>query len=221
MIPILHSLGVLTLVVVSVPAESQRAPESPPYAITTRQPRAQRSFDRGLRHTWDFNHTEARRAFEEGERADPTCAMCAWGVALALGPTPETGMDSVAGVQAYAAIQRAARHARTATVRERALIDALAVRYAPVPPRRRAPLDSAWARAVGAVADRFPEDLPAQLLHADALMILAMGRYWDDARAPRPGTPTILARLRAALALEPDHRGAAVRLARVLDGGPS
>ncbi|MEZ4456993.1 MAG: hypothetical protein R2882_10665 [Gemmatimonadales bacterium] len=47
---------------------------------------AQAWFDQGLRLLWAFNHAEAVRSFREGERLDPSCAMCAFGVALASGP---------------------------------------------------------------------------------------------------------------------------------------
>src|SRR4030095_15879498 len=47
---------------------------------------AQRYFDQGLRLYYAFNHAEAIRAFEEGARRDPRCAMCWWGVALSHGP---------------------------------------------------------------------------------------------------------------------------------------
>src|SRR5262245_45233732 len=56
------------------------------YRITTQVPQAQRYFDQGLRLYYAFNHQEAIRAFEEAARLDPTCAMCPWGIALALGP---------------------------------------------------------------------------------------------------------------------------------------
>src|SRR6185369_12943094 len=52
----------------------------------TASPEAQRWFDQGLRLTYAFNHDEAARSFARGAEIDPSCAMCFWGVALALGP---------------------------------------------------------------------------------------------------------------------------------------
>ena len=84
------------------------------YAVTTKNPEAQRYFDQGLRLTWAFNHPEAVRSFAEGERIDSSCAMCAWGIAYASGPNINLGMDAEAGKQAYAAITRAHRLRRPA-----------------------------------------------------------------------------------------------------------
>jgi tetratricopeptide (TPR) repeat protein len=177
------------------------------YAITTRNPRSQRYFDQGLRLTWAFNHPEAIRSFEEGERLDSTCAMCAWGVAFALGPNINAGMDSVAAVRAARAIERARRAAGTVTARERALIEALAARYAGRASNRAAP-DTAWERRIGAVADQYRDDLEAQVLHADAVMNLSPWYYWNADGTPRPQTQLMLQRLERVLAANPNHPGA-------------
>src|SRR5690606_8146965 len=54
--------------------------------ITTSVAQAQKFFDQGLRLAYGFNHDESARSFEEALRLDPSCAMCAWGVAYALSP---------------------------------------------------------------------------------------------------------------------------------------
>ena len=177
------------------------------YAVTTRNPRSQRYFDQGLRLTWAFNHPEAIRSFEEGERLDSTCAMCAWGVAFALGPNINAGMDSVAAVRAARAIDRARRAASSVTARERALIEALAARYA-AGPGTRASLDTAWERRIGAVANQYRDDLEAQVLHADAVMNLSPWYYWNADGTPRPQTQVMLNRLERVLAANPNHPGA-------------
>lgn len=178
------------------------------YAITTTRPLAQRYFDQGLRLTWAFNHPEAIRAFEEGERLDSTCAMCAWGIALASGPNIHLGMDTDAGTRAWKALERAHRHKNRVSARERLLIEALATRYAPVPPVHRAGLDSGWANAMGRVAAAFPDDQEIQVLHADALMNLRPLDYWDAVGEERPGTRTILQRLEGVLRVNAIHPGA-------------
>lgn len=178
------------------------------YEVTVRDPAAQRFFDQGIRLTWAFNHGEAIRAFAEGERLDPTCAMCAWGIAFAYGPNINGGMDSAAGVAAHAAIRRAQARAAGVSEREQALIAALAARYAAVPAPERAPLDSAWAAAIGAVADRYPADQEVQTLHADALMNLSPWSYWTREGKPRPATPVMLERLERVIAANPSHPGA-------------
>jgi tetratricopeptide (TPR) repeat protein len=171
-------------------------------------PEAQLYFDQGLRLTYAFNHEEAVRSFREAERLDSTCAMCAWGQALALGPNINAPMDSAAGVAAYAAVVRAQRLAASAPEAERAWVDALARRYAEVPPADRAGLDSAYAVAMRALADRYPQDVDAQALAAEALMDLSPWHYWEADGSPRAATPEIVARLEAALALSAEHPGA-------------
>lgn len=72
------------------------------YPITTRQARAQRYFDQGLKLAYAFNHLEARRAFRMAEKLDPECALCLWGEALVLGPNINAPMDGSAVGPAWA-----------------------------------------------------------------------------------------------------------------------
>jgi hypothetical protein len=178
------------------------------YRITAADSAVQRYFDQGLRLYYAFNHAEAIRSFEEAGRRDPACAMCRWGVALALGPNINAPMDSAAGAAAWAAIREAQARATGASERERALIAALAARYAAVPPADRSALDSAWAAAIGAVAARFPDDVEITTLHAEALMDLSPWNYWNADRTPRSATPGILAMLERVMAADTTHPGA-------------
>jgi tetratricopeptide (TPR) repeat protein len=168
------------------------------YAITTKSPVAQQYFDQGLRLTYGFNHDEAVKSFKEGMRHDPTCAMCYWGVAYALGPNINLPMDTSAVRPAYEAAQNALKYSTGATPKERAYIEALAARYSPDPAAVRAPFDSAWAKAIGAVSRRFPADDDAATLYAEALMDLRPWNYWTN--GGRPKAPSTLEALRA---LEP------------------
>jgi tetratricopeptide (TPR) repeat protein len=178
------------------------------YAITTEVPLAQRYFDQGLRLYYAFNHAEAIRAFEQATRLDPDCAMCYWGIALAHGPNINAPMDSAAGVAAYAAIREAGARDGNASSVERALIGALAARYAPAPQVERAPLDSAYARAMRRVARSVPEDPEAATLYAESLMDLSPWNYWTPDGEPRPDTRELLAHLERVTATYPDHPGA-------------
>lgn len=178
------------------------------FAITTKIPLAQRFFDQGLRLTYGFNHGEAIRAFNEATRLDPGCAMCYWGTALAYGPHVNAGMDSAAGVAAYAAVRKAEALAPRATAREQAYIRALARRYSAVPPADRAKLDSAYSRAMAGVVKRYPGDLDAATLYAESLMDLRPWNYWKKNGQPYPGTPAILAQLERVLKKNPNHPGA-------------
>lgn len=178
------------------------------YAITTGVPLAQRYFDQGLRLYYGFNHAESIRAFQEATRRDPACAMCYWGIALAHGPNINAPMDRQAGLAAYDAIRQAVTREGAASPKERALISALAARYAADPPEDRSALDAAYASALGEVVRQHPADLDAATLYAEALMDLSPWNYWTPGGAPRPDTPKILAQLERVMTANPDHPGA-------------
>src|SRR4051812_8688898 len=139
---------------------------------------SQRYFDQGLRLFWAFNHAEAIRSFHEAERLDSTCAMCAFGVALAYGPNINAPMTRVAADSALAASKRA--QLRATDPNEVDLIDALAERYASTDSTLRARQDTAYVRALRRVVARAPHDLEARVLYADALMNLAPWNYWHS-----------------------------------------
>ena len=196
---------------------SQPAPASLPlfdnlgthhYAISTGVPLAQRYFDQGLRLYYAFNHAEAIRAFTEAFRLDPDCAMCHWGVALAHGPNINAPMEREAALAAYDAIQQAVLREAKANPKERALIRALAARYAADPPKDRSALDAAYARALREVANGDPQDDEVATLYAEALMNLSPWNYWTADRKPRAETPEILKQLERVLAANQDHPGA-------------
>lgn len=181
-------------------------------AITTAKPQAQRYFDQGLRLLYAFNHDEAARSFARAAALDPSCAMCFWGVAYALGPNYNVPMLPDRFATAWEALGKAKATAARTTPVERALIDALATRYkgpAPHPPAAQQPLNEAYADAMRAVATRFPADDDVQVLAAEALMDVSPWKLWTKAGQPTtPRTGEIVTRLEAVLARAPDHPGA-------------
>ena len=178
-------------------------------AITTTSPRAQAYFDQGLRLVYGFNHYEAQAAFREAARLDPTCAMCAWGIALTYGSNYNSPTDAERERGALTAVSQArALAAVAATDRERALIAALAARHSAAPGADRVALDRAYADAMRDVSRRFPDDLDAATLLADALMNLRPWSLWTTEGAPQPGTEEIVATLERVLAVDPMHPGA-------------
>jgi len=176
--------------------------------IGTGSPEAQKYFDQGLRLAFGFNHAEAIRSFTRATELDDACAMCWWGIAYALGPHVNAGMDSASGVLAYAAAQKALARSASASPVERAYVKAVAARYAAVPPAQRAALDSAYARTMGEVARSNPNDLDAQALYAESLMDLRPWNYWTPDGKPYPGTEEIVQRLEGVIARNPEHPGA-------------
>lgn len=176
--------------------------------IGSRVPAAQRYFDQGLRMAYGFNHEAAGRAFAEASRLDPTCAMCAWGQALVLGPNINLAMDPASASGATAFAGRAAQLAGNARPADRALIAALRLRYANPAPADRAPLDRAYADAMARVVAEFPGDDDAAALYAEALMDLTPWNYWTASGQASGDTPLILLTLESVLARNPRHIGA-------------
>jgi tetratricopeptide (TPR) repeat protein len=177
------------------------------FPVSTRLKTAQAFFNQGLNLTYGFNHVEAGRAFREAARLDPDCAMAYWGQALVLGPNINLPMTAEDEPKAYALAQKAVSLKPKASPRERAYIDAVAKRYSGKAEDRSA-RDQAYADAMRELAKRYPEDLDAATLFAEALMDLRPWAYWAPDGKPNPGTDEAIARLEAVLAKKPAHPGA-------------
>jgi tetratricopeptide (TPR) repeat protein len=176
--------------------------------ITTSAPQAQAYFDQGLRLVYAFNHAEAQRAFREAVRLDPDCAMCYWGIAVTYGSNYNSPADAERERGAWEAIRRAKALAAGVTPRERAAIEAQAVRHSADPKADRAALDRAYADAMRQLARQFPDDPDAGTFFADALMNLRPWRLWAQDGTPEPGTEEIVEALERVLVISPDHPGA-------------
>ncbi len=82
-------------------------------------------------------------------------------------------MTAADAPHAYAAIRRASELAEHASPKERAYIEAMAVRYVVrFNPLDHARQDRAYADAMGRVAQRYPDDPDAATLDAEALFLL-------------------------------------------------
>jgi len=142
--------------------------------ITTSSPGAQAYFDQGMQMVYAFTYSVAIPSFQEAQRQDPDCAMCYWGEALARGPFLNGVLSGANAAPAFEAAQKALSLIEQArTPAERGLIQAMAVRYAEAhDPDTRAPLDSAYSRAMAEVYRANPQDLDVAALYAESLMLL-------------------------------------------------
>jgi hypothetical protein len=95
------------------------------FPASTLSAEAQAYVDQGMALVWGFTHAEAVRSFRAAQALDPSCAMCFWGEALALGPNINDTMAQGAIRPAWAAIKRANDLSATESLREKALIEAL------------------------------------------------------------------------------------------------
>jgi tetratricopeptide (TPR) repeat protein len=168
---------------------------------------AQRYFRQGMALAWSFNPAEAARSFEAAATADPTCALCYWGLAWSLGPNINADMDAAGAERVRAALAQARRLAPRATPRTRALIDAISARH-PASGEPLVPDEEAYAGRMRVVAQAHPRDADIAVLAAEARMNLHPYDWWDRDGTPRAWTPEIRKLLARALESSPRHPGA-------------
>jgi len=139
------------------------------FPIRTSNPKAQAFFDNGMQLAHAFAHKAAVQAFHEAARIDPNCAMCLWGEAWAAGPTINFPIPSDVQTKLAALVARAETLAVNAPPKERELIAALKLRYQNGGGAGDG--DRAFARAMDALAIRYPIDDEIAVIAADAWMI--------------------------------------------------
>jgi len=177
------------------------------FPVTTRSKEAQAFMSQAVNLTYGFNHAEAGRSYREAARLDPDCAMAWWGQALVLGPNINAAMDPKDEPRARELAQKALAMKAKASPREQALIEALAERYSGDPDDRAA-RDKAYAAAMKAVAERFPDDLDVATLSVEAAMDLRPWAYWMPDGTPYEGTTEIVALTESVIRRNPKHPGA-------------
>ncbi|MGD9903747.1 MAG: tetratricopeptide repeat protein [Vicinamibacterales bacterium] len=186
------------------------------FPVGTKRADAQRFINQGLNLAYAFNHAEARRAFREAARLDPTLAIAYWGQALVLGPNINAVMEPNEEPHAYELVQKALSLKGRATPRERALIDALATRYSGSADHRVAN-DQAYADAMRKVHQQFPDDLDIAMLYVESMMDLRPWGYWMPDGRPHEGTTEIVALTEDVLRRNPKHPGALHMLIHLLE----
>ncbi len=178
------------------------------HAVSTKNAHAQAFFDQGLRQIYAFNHDEAARSFQRAGELDPKLAMAFWGVAEAVGPNYNDPASEDRFKQAHAAIEKAQSLAAEASESDKAYIDALAKRFpADAKADRREALEQ-YRDAMREVVKRFPDDLDAATLFAEAGMNLHPWGLWRPDGTAEKGTDEIVATLESVIRREPNHLGA-------------
>jgi tetratricopeptide (TPR) repeat protein len=179
------------------------------HPISSKNPQTQLFFDQGVNLLFGFNHAEAIRSFREAARLDPDCAMCWWGVAVALGPNINMPMPADAVAPAWAALAKARALEPKASPEERAWIEALATRYSADPKADRHALDAAYAKAMGELWPAYPDDLDAGTFYAEAMMDTQPWDYWEqDGVTPKGHALEIVSTLESIIKRDPNHPGA-------------
>jgi hypothetical protein len=235
---VLHRLGLVALATLTACAIMPLQPDLDAKApvlegfgrsdapVTTRSDAARQLYHAGVLQAYAFNEKEAVRQFKAALAADPTCAMCAWGVAWQLGPNINAQKRGDL-TEARQYIDYAMRHAQNASARERALIDAMAARYdvaertgaaftpseADVCGSARAskdanPLDTIYAERLHALVTAYPEDADILSLWSEAAMIAIKDDWYDKTTGKAlPPIAEMVDRLEALRKVKPEHTG--------------
>lgn len=203
--------------------------------IQTKSALAQRYFDQGLTLLYSFEFGEAIRSFEGAVKTDPTCAMCHWGLALALGSKTDMPLDSHELEDARNAINNAKKYVNKLNSSENLFVKALAQRYtgkfSPEKLEGFAGLCSsfsqvpksnteAYAQAIEKLTKFFPKDADAKTLYAAALFDVVEWDFWDKSGKANPTTTKIINTLEEALALNKNHPGANHLYVHVIQASP-
>ena len=177
------------------------------WKITTQNETAQAYFDQGFQLRYAYGVDAAARSFREAHTADPSCAMCYWGEAFALGSYLNGAITVEQAPHALVAIRRATELAETnATPLEKELIDATAVRYVEnYQPDMRGSLDEAFADAMRQMHEKYPDELNITTIYASALFVMEPRRGTRD--MDDPGVMALHAVLEDGLAKDITHPG--------------
>ena len=173
---------------------------------------AQKWFEQGYNLLYDFWDYEADRAFEQSIRADPSCAMCYWGLYQA-----ESFNHSVTKTYAQASLVKAVALSSHATKREKLYIQASEAHEAAI--RQAGSEDKAKfdqeIEILRTLVKKNPHDMNAQIALAEAV-----SDGYDSAGEPRKGKKEQLAILQAVLKEEPENSAANHLWIHAVEAGP-
>lgn len=204
----------LCVVACQAPTPTSRGPASLESVTPTRVPglghisfpnsgpaEAQPAFLRGVLLLHSFEYEDAAEAFREAQALAPDFALAYWGEALTHSHPiwHEEAPDKARAVLARLAPDAAGRAGKAGDERERALLDSLEILFGGGSRSERA---RAYSAALGALRQRYPDDLELASFHA--LSILGTATQGRD-------LPTYMRAAAVAeevLARAPDHPGA-------------
>ncbi len=177
------------------------------WKITTGSDSAQIYFNQGINMYYAFHIIESRASFDKATQFDPTCAMAWWGKALAFGPNiNDFGYQRPS--EAFPSATKANELKATATPVEKALIEAMVVRYVDDSTADQGKLNALYRDAMGLVYKAYQKDENVSVLYADALMLLHPWDLYNHDFTPKAWTPEIVAVIKHSLQLNPKQPGA-------------
>src|SRR5215472_1125643 len=130
------------------------------------------SFDRAVALLHSFQYEQAREAFNNVSKQDPSCAMAQWGVAMSHYHGLWRNGDTSAGRLALKNAQLIADSNSATTGREKAYIDALATVYSE-DNKDALSYDRVFEKRMAVLQAAYPDDDEAAIFHALTLSITA------------------------------------------------
>jgi quercetin dioxygenase-like cupin family protein len=194
---------------VSAPALAQEHAHQAPERLGTVQfptscsPAVAGLFNRGVALLHSFEFGASIRAFEDVLKADSTCAMAHWGIALSRWTNPVAASRRGPALlrQGKAAVDAATRLGARASQRERDYISAVSQLYRDFERTDQRARVLAYERAMRDLVTRHPNDAEARIFHALSLSASALptdktyarqleaGRILEDIWAKQPEHP--------------------------------
>ncbi len=164
----------------------------------TATPEAQQWFDQGLNLYHDFWDYESVRAFEQGVRVDPQCAMCYWGLYHA-----ELFTHGNAKYYAKQALAKAVALKSHGSKSERLYIEASEADEAADKSGKEDKSESKEIQIYRKLVKHSPHDLQARIFLAEAV-----GDGYDDDGNPNAGQKETLSLLEGVLKEDPENSAA-------------
>jgi tetratricopeptide (TPR) repeat protein len=160
------------------------------------------AFDRAMALLHSFEFPEASAGFSDVLKADPTCGIAEWGIAMSTWGNPFSGLRSERTLRNGLAAVGRAQTIGAKTERERAYISAVALLYTGADRQDQRERTLAYERAMEQLHTQYPDDREATIFYALAIDQNAL-----------PTDKTYANQLKAAALLEdlfkvePDHPG--------------
>src|SRR5258708_32484474 len=141
---------------------------------TSCSPEAQKQFERALAMLHSFFFPETIKTFSSIPETDPSCAIAYWGIAISQRPNPLAGpFDTAALKNGLEAIEKGQAIGAKAT-RERDWLAAAREFFKDYESVAQEGRTSNYARAMRALAAKYPQDDEAKIFYA-----LALNEAWD------------------------------------------
>jgi hypothetical protein len=190
------------------------------WRISTRSDSAQFYFNQGINTYYSFHIIESMASFKKAAKFDPKAAMIHWAQALAYGPNIND-YGYAASPEALAALEKARSLMGNCTPLEKALIEAMSVRYtSDSADLNRKILNERYTAEMKKVYETYPSQPDAGTLYADAMMLEHPWDLWYPDGTPKKWTPAIREVLEKLLRIAPANPGVNHYYIHVMEPSP-